>query len=69
MSMEHWCNNPDSGSGSTQRKTCPGVTLSTTNLTWTREVSNPGLCGERLATNVLSLDTAYVKPELRLNIT
>ena len=69
MIMEHWCNNPDSGSRSAQSKTCPGATLSTTHLTWTGEGSNPGLCGERPATNVLSLDTAYAKPELRLNIT
>jgi hypothetical protein len=64
--MEHWCNNPDSGA---QRKTCPGAILSTTHLTWTGEGSKPGLYGERPASKVLSLDTAYVKPEFHLIIT
>jgi hypothetical protein len=42
---------------STWRKTCPSATLSTTNPTWT----DPGLRGERPATNRLSHDTAYSK--------
>jgi len=67
--MEHWCNNPDCGSGSAQRKTCLGATLSTTHLAWTGKGSNTGLCGERPETNILSHDMAYVKPELHLNIT
>ena len=32
---------------STRRKTCPSVTLSTTNPTWTNPGSNPSLRGER----------------------
>jgi hypothetical protein len=39
---------------STQRKTCPSATLSTTNPTWTDPGSNPGLHGGRLAANSLS---------------
>jgi hypothetical protein len=38
-------------------KTCPSATLPTTNLTWTDPGSNPGLCGERPATN---LSTSYL---------
>jgi hypothetical protein len=38
----------------TQRKTCPSATLSTTNLTWIDPDANPGLSGERPATNRLS---------------
>jgi hypothetical protein len=40
-------------------KTCLSATLSTTNPTWTDPGSNPGLRGERPATNRLSHDTAY----------
>ena len=39
-------------------KTCPTVTLSTTNPTWTDPGSNPGLHGERPASNRLSHGTA-----------
>jgi hypothetical protein len=42
----------------TRRKTCPSATLSTTNPTWTDLGVNPGLCGERPATNCLSHVTA-----------
>jgi hypothetical protein len=43
---------------STRGKTCPSATLSTTNPTWTDPGSNPGLRGERPATNRLSHGTA-----------
>jgi hypothetical protein len=43
---------------STCGKTCPSTTLSTTNPIWTDPGSNPGLGGERPATNRLSHDTA-----------
>jgi hypothetical protein len=33
---------------STRGKTCPSATLSTTNLTWTDQGSNPGLRGGTL---------------------
>jgi hypothetical protein len=39
---------------STGGKPCPSATLSTTNPTWTDPCSNPGLRGERPATNRLS---------------
>jgi hypothetical protein len=42
---------------STRRKTCPSATLSTTNPTWIDPGSNPGLSGERPATNRLSHGT------------
>jgi hypothetical protein len=42
----------------TRRKTCPSATLSTTNPTCTDPDANPGLRGERPATNELSHDTA-----------
>jgi hypothetical protein len=42
----------------TRRKTCPSATLSTTNPTWIYPGANPGLSGERPATNDLSLGTA-----------
>jgi hypothetical protein len=44
--------------GRTRTKTCPSATLSTTNPTWTDPESNPGLHGERPATNRLSHGTA-----------
>jgi hypothetical protein len=39
-------------------KTCPSATLSAINPTWTDQGSNPGLRGERPATNRLSHGTA-----------
>jgi hypothetical protein len=42
---------------STRGKPCPGVILSTTNPAWT----DPGLHGERPATNRLSLGTALLE--------
>jgi hypothetical protein len=43
----------------TRRKTCPSATLSTTNPTWIDTGANPGLRGERPATNDLSHGTAF----------
>jgi hypothetical protein len=57
--------------GSTRGKTCPSATLSTTQPTWTDPESNPGLRGERPATNRLSHGTAisqYLK-QLRVHKT
>jgi hypothetical protein len=56
--MEHQWNEIDRGKPTTRRKISPSATLSTTNLTWTDPGSNPGLSGERLATNRLSHGTA-----------
>jgi hypothetical protein len=44
----------------TRGKTCPSATLSTTNPTCTGAGSNPGLRGERPATNRLSHGTAFL---------
>jgi hypothetical protein len=44
--------------GSSRRETCPGFTLSPTNLTWTGLGSKSNLCGERQATNCPNQDTA-----------
>jgi hypothetical protein len=43
----------------TRRKTCPSATLSTTNPTWIDPGTNPGLRGERRATDDLSHRTAH----------
>jgi hypothetical protein len=40
------------------RKICPSATLSTTNPTWTSLCANPGLRGEKPATNRISYATA-----------
>jgi hypothetical protein len=45
----------------TRRKTCPSATLTTTNPTLTDRGENPGLRGEKPATNRLSYDTANKK--------
>jgi hypothetical protein len=47
---------------STQGETCPSATLFTINPTWTDPGSNPGLRGERPATNRLSYGTAFSDP-------
>jgi hypothetical protein len=57
---------------STREETCPSATLSTTNLTRTDPGLNPGLRGEKPATNRLSHDTAldnhcYLVTTLTLN--
>jgi hypothetical protein len=61
--MENQWKEIDRGKPTSRRKTCPSATLSTTNLTWTDPGSNPGLRGERPATNRLSHGKAktYVK--------
>jgi hypothetical protein len=52
---------------STRRKPCPSDTFSTTNPTWADPGSNPGLRGERPATNRLSLGTAiYTRHQISL---
>jgi hypothetical protein len=44
----------------TRRKTCPSATFSTTNPTWIDPGANPGLRGERPATNDLRHGTALI---------
>jgi hypothetical protein len=48
----------------TREKNCPSATLSTTNPTWIDSGVNPGLRGERPATNDLSHGTAHQKFKL-----
>jgi hypothetical protein len=43
-----------------EEKNSPSVTLSTTNPTWIDLAANPGLRGERTATNRLSHGTAFI---------
>jgi hypothetical protein len=45
---------------STRGKTCPSATLSTTNPIWTDLGLNPGLRGDRPATNGLSHGAAHL---------
>jgi hypothetical protein len=44
----------------TRRKTCPSAILSFTNIIWTDKGANPGLHGERPATNRLGYGMAWV---------
>jgi hypothetical protein len=46
---------------STRGRTRPSATLSITNSTWTDPGSNPGLRGEKPATNRLNRGTVIVK--------
>jgi hypothetical protein len=54
--MEHRWNETDRG-----KPKYSGKNLSTTNPTWTNPESNPGLHGERPATNRLSHGTTYLE--------
>jgi hypothetical protein len=51
-------NDIDRGQTKNSEKACPSATLSTTNPAWIDPGANPGLRGERLATNDLSHGTA-----------
>jgi hypothetical protein len=51
-------NEIDRGKPKYSGKTCPSAALSTTNPTWIGPGSNPGLRGERPATNLLNHGTA-----------
>jgi hypothetical protein len=57
---QRWNDTVGGGGGDrrTLRKTCPSATLSTTNPTWTDLGANPGLRGEKMATDRLSYGTA-----------
>jgi hypothetical protein len=46
-------NDIDRGKLKASEKTSPSATLSTENPTWTDPAANPGLCGERPASNHL----------------
>jgi hypothetical protein len=51
----------------TRRKTCPNAALSTTNPTWIDPGANPGLRGERPATDDLSHGTARGRAGVKFN--
>ena len=51
---------------STQGKTCPSATLSTTNVAWTDLGSNPGLRGGPPATD---LKVVFVIPFIKISVT
>jgi hypothetical protein len=53
---------------STREKTCPSVTLFTTNPTWTDPGSNPGLCDERPAANRLTHGTGSRSTSVCLSV-
>jgi hypothetical protein len=56
--MEHRWNEIDKEKPKYSEETCPSATWSTTNPKWTDPGSNPGLHGERPATNRLNHGTA-----------
>jgi hypothetical protein len=58
--MEHRWNEIDRKKPKYSGKTCPRVTLSTTNATWTDPGLNPGIHSARPATNRLSHGTAQM---------
>jgi hypothetical protein len=62
ISVENWWNDTDRGNRSTGRKTCPSATLYTTNHTWTYLAPNPGLRGDKPATDRLT------KTETKINV-
>jgi len=55
MSMEHW----QKGVDRNKKLSCPSATLSTIKLKWTDIGSNPGLRGEKPATNRFSHGTSW----------
>jgi hypothetical protein len=58
MNMEQWWNDIFAGETEVLGENLPSATLSTTNPTWIDLGTNPGLRGERPATNRLSHGTA-----------
>jgi len=57
MNMEQWWNDILAGETEVLGENLPSATLSTTNPTWIDPGANPGLRGERPATNRLSPKT------------
>jgi hypothetical protein len=60
MNMEQWWNDIFAGETEVLGENLPSAILSTTNPTWIDPGANPGLQGERPATNRLSHGTASV---------
>jgi hypothetical protein len=65
MNMEQWWNDIFAGETEVLRENLPSATLSTTNPIWIDPGANPGLRGERPATNRLSHGTALGRTYLR----
>jgi hypothetical protein len=61
MNMEQWWNDIFAGETEVLGENLPSATLSTTNLSWIDPGANPGLRGERPATNRLSHGTAILR--------
>jgi len=59
MNVEHDGMMTYSANQSSLRETCPIVTLSTTDHTWTALRSSPGLCNEKQAAKCLSCSRFY----------
>jgi hypothetical protein len=59
MNMEQWWNDIFAGETEVLGENLPSATLFTTNPTWIDPGANPGLRGERPATNRLSHGTAF----------
>jgi hypothetical protein len=57
-------NDNDRENQRTRRKPCPSATRSTINPTWTDPGANPGLCGERPATNHLHRRPEFAPAEV-----
>jgi hypothetical protein len=60
MNMEQWWNDIFAGETEVLGENLPSATLFTTNPTWIDPGANPGLRGERPATNRLSHGTAFI---------
>jgi hypothetical protein len=60
MHVEQWWNDTDTVKPTfSEKKTCAGATLSTTNPIWNYLESNPGLSGKRPVTNRLTRHPVY----------
>jgi hypothetical protein len=67
VNMEQRWNDADRGNRKTRRKACHSAPLSTTNPTMTDLGANPGLRGEKPATNSLSYGTALYTGVARIS--
>jgi hypothetical protein len=59
--MEHGWIETERGKQKYSGKTSPATTLSTIKSLWTKPGSNPGFCGEKPATNLLSHGTSHIE--------
>jgi hypothetical protein len=66
MNMEQWWNDIFAGETEELGENLPSATLSTTNPTWIDPGANPGLRGERPATNRMSHGTACPMSKLSI---